>query len=468
MGSNNGSTPGFDPASVLIIGGGISGLATAWFLHQHGVKVTVLESRKSVGGALLTSRSDHWLVEHGPNSTLQKPGRPEDALGRLVEQLGLEERLLTANESANIRYVVRDGRLQALPTSPPAFLKTPVFSWRAKLRLLAEPFIKPGREEESIATFVRRRLGEEFLNYAIEPFISGVYAGNPRELSVRAAVPRIHELEQNHGSLIRGAMALGKAHKQTGMPKGRMISFKEGLEELPRAIVKALPEGSVRTGTLVTGVQPDPSGGWRVTWKESHSHTEGSHRAGRVVLAVPAPAAAGMVRDLSATASRLLGEIPYAPIVSMALGFERSAIRHTLNGFGFLIPRKEGIRTLGALFSSTLFPGRSDDRHALITAFIGGSMDASILDDDDTLLVRQVRRDLDRCLGIDAPPSFIRITRYTSAIPQYTMGHLERIRALDSALAETPGLTFRCNWREGISMADCVKNAEATADALME
>nr|CRH07634.1 putative protoporphyrinogen oxidase [Candidatus Magnetococcus massalia] len=455
---------------VVVVGGGISGLSTAWFLHQAGFSVQVLESRERVGGSILTSRiaasegsNESYLIEHGPNSTLQKPGNAEDALGRLIDAMGLESQLLEANPLAARRFIYKGGKLQALPTSPPAFIKTPVFSLMAKLRLLLEPFIGRAEQEESIAEFVTRRLGKEFLDYAIEPFISGVYAGDPKKLSVRAAVAKIYALEKEHGSLIRGAMAMGKVHKASGMPKGRMISFTEGMEMLPRTVAEKLPANTVQTSTKVKGISQD-QGVWTILWQRGEEHH--SSEADYLVLSTPAQVTAQLVRPLSTEAAGLLEGIQYAPIESVALGYPREDVAHPLDGFGFLIPRREGVKTLGGLFSSTLFPGRSPEGKVLLTCFIGGTTNPAMADADDQAVVTQVDRDMVDCLGIQKGAEFVHLTRYKAAIAQYELGHLDRVAGVDRALEGYKGLYLRANWRDGVSVADCVRNGEKTAQTI--
>jgi oxygen-dependent protoporphyrinogen oxidase len=451
---------------VVIVGGGITGLAAAWTLHKSGVPVRLLEAAPRPGGVIDSAEDNEgFLVERGPNSTLQKPGTPDDALGRLIAGAGLEERLVEAGQAGRKRYVLRGGRLQALPGGPPAFLTTRVFSWRAKARLLAEPFIGRAAEEESIARFVTRRLGREFLDYAVEPFISGVYAGDPAALSVRAAVPRIYELERAHGSLIRGAIALGKAAKSAGAPAGRMVSFDRGMAVLPEGLGAALPEGALRTGCRVVGLRRDGEA-WEVAWERGGE--SGVERAQDVVLALPAGAAADLVAPLAEAAAQILRAIAYASIASLALGYAREQVGHPLDGFGFLAPRREGLRTLGGLFSSTLFAGRAPDGRVLITAFIGGTTDPEAAALDDAALAGQVRDDLARALHISGPPAFQRITRWAAAIPQYTLGHLDRLAALDRALAPLPGLHLQASWKGGVSVADCARNGEALARRIAE
>ncbi|WP_130470496.1 protoporphyrinogen oxidase [Candidatus Magnetaquicoccus inordinatus] len=455
---------------VVVIGGGISGLSVAWFLHTHNIPVRVLEARDQPGGAILTSCKQNYRVEHGPNSTLQKPGHPDDALGRLIQQLQLEPHLQVANPLASRRYILRDGQLKALPGSPPAFFLSSFFSWHAKLQLLAEPFRAPGTEEESIAQFVRRRLGEEFFQYVIDPFISGVYAGDPEQLSVQAAVAKIYALERDHGSLLRGALHQGRVLKGAGLPKGRMISFDQGMGLLPTRIAQQLPEGALRSRFKVLSLVPNrQGGGWQIYGVNvlPDGRVAGKTEkmlAKAVVLSVPAPAAAQLVAPFAKIAVSALRAIPYAPIASIALGYSRALIPHPLDGFGFLIPRREGLPLLGTLFSSTLFKDRAPEGQALLTSFIGGATQPALLQQTDGQLIRQVEQDLGHCLGMMPPVDFVYLTRYSAAIPQYTLGHLQRIQQVDADLAPFPGLYLRANWRDGISVADCVRNGEKVAE----
>ncbi|MBF0341739.1 MAG: protoporphyrinogen oxidase [Magnetococcales bacterium] len=447
---------------ILILGGGISGLSLAWFLHRRGLQVTLLEAGQRPGGTIRTVTEQGFRVELGPNSTMQKPGEKEDALGRLVAEVGLQDRLIEADPMAAKRYVMRRGHLRPLPGSPPEFIRSRLFSLRAKLGLMAEPFIGWVEHEENIAGFVKRRLGEEFLSYAVEPFISGVYAGDPRDLSVQAAVPRIYALEKGWGSLIFGAIMTGRAKKAMGAPRGRLVSFDTGMELLPATLAERLPEGCVQCDTEVVSVSPVSGGGWNVTWKNSQGK-QGVEQADKVVLAMPAHAAAKVLFTTLPVASRVLSSIAYAPIASTAFGYAREQVSHPLDGFGFLLPRREQIRMLGALFSSSLFPARAPAGQVLLTTFIGGAMDADALTMPENRLETLVKKDLSACLGIRSEPVYTRMTRYQAAIPQYHLGHLERIAALDRVLEGYPGIYTRANWRGGVSVADCVWNAERLA-----
>ncbi|MBF0145783.1 MAG: protoporphyrinogen oxidase [Magnetococcales bacterium] len=446
---------------AIIVGGGISGLALAYFLQRAGVMVTLVERAARTGGVIRTSRSDGFMVEHGPNSTLHKPGDEADALGRLMEALALQPRV--ANATASRRYVQKSGRLWPLPGSPGDFLRTPLFSPWAKLRLLFEPFHARAPEEESVAAFVRRRLGQEFLDWAIDPFVSGVYAGDPGSLSIRAAVPKIYALEARHGSLIRGALAMRQQGRISGMPKGRLISFDEGMEGLVATLRSRLVDSGANQVRIVTGVRdldlvPSGSGEWAVQGSDGLTV-----RGDGVFLAIPANEAARLLRPLSTAAADDLAGIRHAPVVSMALGFDRDQVGHPLDGFGFLVPGREAMELLGCLFSSTLFPGRATAGQVLLTTFVGGMRHPTVAHRGEEELVAGVIAGLARALAIRGDPKFVQITRYEGAIAQYELGHLARLDRIHQALEPWPGLSLCGNYLGGVSVADRVRNSELLA-----
>ncbi|MGD9708382.1 MAG: protoporphyrinogen oxidase [Halothiobacillaceae bacterium] len=442
---------------TLVIGAGISGLSTAFFLRQRGMDAAVVEASPRAGGNIRTDEHGGYLLEAGPNTLLDN----HPAIRQLIDGLGLGEAVREANREAKRRYVVRDGRAVPLPGSPPAFLTTRLFSFRGKLRLLAEPFIKPADHEESVAAFVRRRLGQEFLDWAIDPFVSGVYAGDPERLSVRAATAKVYALEHEHGSLLRGALkkawAVRKAEVQTG-PVGRMLSFERGLGQLVDALAAALGE-SLFLSTPAQAIR-QVDGGWQV------ETPRGTFGARSLVLALPVAAVADLLEPHVGEAVNALREIPYPPVVSVALGFRREDVAHPLDGFGVLIPSKERRTTLGALFSSTLFEGRAPEGQVVLTAFIGGRRHEEVGDWGDARVIERVLDDLGPILGLRAPPVMTHISRWPRAIPQYELGHLERVAALDTALAVLPGLWTRANWRDGVAVSDCIRNGWVLAERL--
>jgi oxygen-dependent protoporphyrinogen oxidase len=443
-------------SDILVIGAGISGLATAWFLRERGHPVRVLEAAGAPGGCMRTLSRDGFLVEAGPNSTLSKGG----AFDELVRGVGLAGEQIEGNPLAKRRFIVKGGAPVALPGSPLAFLRTPLFSARGKLRLLAEPFIGRAAEEESVAQFVRRRLGQEFLDWAIDPFVSGVYAGDPERLSARAATAKVYALEAEHGSLIRGALARAFRGKASGpQPVGKLVSFRGGMQALPHAIATALGD-AVQFGAGAEAITRAGDGRWQVRAGGA------SLAADRVVLAIAAEQAAQLLAPLDAEMAAELRAIRYPPVMSVALGFERHQVRHPLDGFGMLIPRRERRNTLGTLFSSTLFPGRAPEGQVLLTAFIGGARNEAVAGFDDGVILATVLTDLRALLGIAGDPVFALVNRWPRAIPQYELGHLTRIARIDAGLSKLPGLYTRANWRDGISVADCVTNAQRFAASL--
>lgn len=446
-----------DRLDTLVVGGGISGLTTAFHLAQAGRRVAVLEAADRVGGAIETfsdGSDTGWRFEMGPNTVLEN----NPSVGRLLRDSGMEGEKITTAPSAKRRYLYKGGRLVPLPGGPGGFLTTPLFPASAKLRLLREPWIAPAPAdvEETIAQFVRRRLGQAFLDYAVGPFVSGVYAGDPERLSVRWAVPRIHGLEVEHGSLIRGAFARRKGPSMGSTP-GAMISFREGLEELPRKLAREI--GDVRTGVLCHKVVRTEEG-FRV------ETSTGPVEAARVVLAVPADVAARLLEEATAGASRLFAEIPYAAVAILSLGFRREAVGHPLEGFGFLAPRKEGVNVLGCLFPSEIFPGRAPAGHVALAAVAGGRTNPEIVGWDDERFAATLLSELRGPLGLKGEPVFRLIRRWPRAIPQYELGHgrfVERAREIEQAL---PGLHLGGNYLQGVSVPDCIKNATALAEAL--
>ena len=337
---------------VAVIGGGLTGLTAAWHLRRAGVPVVVFEAAATPGGVIASTRDGDWLWETGPNTLLE--GTAD--ITAFVDAAGLGARRQYAADAAKNRYVVRDGRLVAMPTSPLGFVGTKLFSWRAKLGLIGEIWRPraPADAEESVADFVERRLGREFLDYAINPFVGGVYAGDPRRLSVRHGFPKLHALEQEHGSLLRGAF---KRRNTSGGPKGRIFSFPEGLAELPRALAASLGD-AVRYSAGVQTVRPS-AGHWDVVSAAAGGPRTESFAS--VLCALPADALAALRFENVPSASRLteLREIEQPPVVSIFTGYRREDVAHPLDGFGLLMPEVERRRILGSLFSSTLFPGRA-------------------------------------------------------------------------------------------------------------
>jgi oxygen-dependent protoporphyrinogen oxidase len=448
-------------SDVLVIGAGLSGLVAAFRARKAGLSVTVLEARARPGGVIGSERRGGVLLERGPNSGLDTT----PLINALLTDLGIADQRVDGSRESSRRYVVRGGRLVALPTSPGAFLGTPLFSTRAKLRLFAEPFIRksPADAEESIAQFVRRRLGSEFLDYAIEPFVAGIYAGDPEQLSVPAAFPRLHALEQRYGSLIKGAI-MGARERKKSADKAKnaaaSFSFREGMQTLTDALGRAV--GGIECDVRVGTIQPGADGMFTVTGERAG--TSLVRRARAVIVATPAYAAADLVRAVAPEAAAALAAIPYPPVTVVGSAYRRTDIAHPLDGFGFLAPAKERPAVLGSLFSSTMFEGRAPADTVVLTTFVGGRRNPELATAGDENLASAVHGELVRLVGARAQPLWREITRWARAIPQYTMGHLGRIAAVEQAERVVPGLYFCANYRGGVSIGDCVKAGHAIAE----
>jgi oxygen-dependent protoporphyrinogen oxidase len=439
---------------AAIIGGGITGLTAAYELQQRGVACTVYESTDRVGGAIRTVQEDGFLVECGPNSILDT--HPD--LGRLIARLGLERNKLPASPAAQNRFIVRDGKPIALPASPPAFFTSKAFSAGAKLRLLREPFIRSkSNESESLADFVVRRIGKEFLDYAINPFVGGVYAGDPAKLSTARAFPKLYALEQKYGSLIKGALMGAKERRQreeVASKDARMFTFDDGMEVLPRQLAAKLGD-AVRLNTPVNGIQRLDSGRWRVNGEE---YTD-------VLLAIPTHAMPELDVPFDLAP---LGEIYYPPVASLSLGFSETRIMHPLNGFGMLIPRVENRYALGALFPSSIFPGRAPGGAVLLTVFAGGSMAPEKAMEKEENMLQHALGDLRDLLGLDGEPEYTRISIWPRAIPQYTVGYEKYLTLMTHIEAEHPGIHFAGHYRDGISVANSILSGIDVAEKICE
>ena len=450
-------------ADVVVVGAGLSGLTAAFRLAQQGVRLRVVESAARPGGVIGSVRRDGALYEQGPNSGLDTT----PLVNELLAAAGIAGERVDAEAAAAKRYILRGGQLSPLPTSPPAFFATRLFSWKAKLALLREPFVKPAAAdaEETVAAFVRRRLGDEFLDYAIEPFVAGIYAGDPEKLSVPAAFPRLAALEQKYGSLIRGQI-IGARERKRSAEKAKnaavSFSFRGGMQALTDALARGLP---IDHGVRAAGLRREADGTFVLECGRGAERFE--LRARSVVLAVPAYEAARIVACLAPEAATALEAIVYPPVATIASCYRRADVAHPLDGFGFLAPRKESPPILGCLFSSSMFAGRADSSTVLLTTFVGGVRSGALALKPEEELAADVSTALQGYLGARQPLWQV-VTRWPQAIPQYTLGHLRRIAAVERAEAEAPGLRLCANWRGGVSVADCIKSAHASVEAVQQ
>ena len=457
---------------VVVLGAGISGLTCAFTLQRHGVEVLVIEKSDRAGGVIQSERVDGYLIERGPNST-----RGTTELLTLIEELGIEGEMLEGNPKAPA-YVYFNGRMRAVPMNPVALLKCDLLSAGGKFRLLKEPFIAPRQsaEEESVADFVGRRLGGEIAERLVAPFVSGIYAGDSRRLSMQAAFPALANLESGSGSLFQGGLAKiqqAKRERKETPPQAkrklpRSVSFRSGLGFLTETLRARLGDTLLlNTECAVRANLPDEGPGrFRLTLIREGK--ENFLNCDRLIIATPAHVAAGQVRPLSEEVSRCLSEVESPPLTVLHLAYEKSQVANPLDGFGLLVAPSEGLNVLGCLFSSSQFGNRAPEGMALLTVFIGGVLHTGLtqLTDEETVAV--ARADLDRMLGISTPPHVLSVTRWQRAIPQYNLGHAGRIKQIEAALRRIEGLHLIGNYLHGVSVGDCVKQAAQMAARLGE
>lgn len=473
---------------VLVIGGGIAGLATAYELHRRGVPFLLFEDRPRAGGVVLSEEVDGFVLDAGPDSLLvQKP----DGI-TLCQELGLGDRLVPT-KPPRLAYIQRGGRLYQLPaasvlgipTQWGPFVKSGLFSWAGKMRMAAE-MVVPARTEdtdESIGAFMRRRFGAEATDYLAEPLLAGIHAGDVDRLSIRALFPRFVETERAHGSLLRafrrsapapGRPASTGTHPGTatarrspgggspGSADGAFRSLPGGLSELIRAVVATLPADAIRLKTRVTAVAR--AGGDYVVETEAGE----TFRAARIVLATPAFATSPLIRSLDGRLADLCAEIPYASAATVAMAFDRTSVRHPLNGSGFVVPKVEGTGILAGSWLSSKWPNRAPDGRVLMRTFLGGARDPHAIELDDDAMVLRSLQALTPLVGITAAPLFTRVYRWERANAQHEVGHLDRMAAIDRALAAHPGLYLTGSAYRGVGIPDCVADGRATGRSVAD
>lgn len=439
---------------IGVLGAGIAGLTAAHRLQQNGVDVQVLEATDRPGGVIRSDRQNGFLVECGPNTV-----RSTALLDELVRDLNLVDERVWADDAASRRYIVRDGEPLPLPSSLGSFLTTDLLSGYAKLRLLAEPFIgrRPDNSEgESLAAFTRRRLGPEVLDYAVAPFVGGVFAGDPEQLSARHTFEQLVRWEQEYGSLFWGALRSGGSDAENDAPSG-LFSFQEGLETLPRTLAEALDDCIVYEAS-VSRVQTDGEQ-WRVHVEDSAE----PYKFDALICTIPLHEFEHI--DFEESLDRPPPhDVSYPPVRVVALGYKRSAVEHPLDGFGVLVPPVEDFDVLGTLFSSTLFPDRAPEDHVLLTTFVGGARNPKLAERSPSAVQSVVEDDLEHLLGVHGTPTFTRHVFWPNAIPQYTLNYGRVKDVLNALEAEHSGLYFAGNYREGVSVGDAAASGASAAD----
>ncbi len=444
--------------SIAVLGAGVTGLTAAFRLAQRGHRVRLFEAAGRVGGAVRTERTDGWLIEAGPNSLLS--GDP--ALAALIRDLDLASEVVAANPAAKNRYIVRRGQALAAPISPPAFLGSSLFSFGAKLRLFAEIFARPRvrTSDLSLEEFIRSHFGQELVDYGLNPFVGGVYAGNPKKLSARYSFPQLWEIEQKHGSIIRGQIAAAKAKKARGEPRGGIISFARGLQTLPDTLAARLPAGVLMLNARIEALVPGKP--WSLVWNDgANAHTE---QFDAVVTALPAPALAALrFGTLGERPLAALDAIEHPPVSSLFLGFRREQVAHPLDGFGVLVPEVERRAVLGVLFSSSLFAGRAPDGHVALTVMVGGARQPELARLPAEKLFAAVEPDLRGLLGVTGAPVFSRHNFWPRAIPQYQLGYDTHLATMAACERANPGLFIGGQARDGIALPACLAAGEKLA-----
>ncbi len=452
--------------TVVIVGGGLSGLSLAYRLQQAAphVAITLLEKDGRPGGKVHTEARDGFRVEWGPNGFLDS--KPTTAA--LCRDLGLGECLVSASEAAaRNRYLFLRGRLLRLPDSLGSFLRSPVLSWRGKWGLLTERFRAPRRDvgDESIDAFARRRAGDEVADVLADAFVTGIHAGDPKLLSLRATFPRLAELEEQHGSIMKGFAAAArqrraeaKARGEVYQRPGKMWSFREGLQ----ALIDALRAGLRSPPLLGAGARRVERREGRPAWS-----VRGEGRqcwdADAVVLACPADEQAAILADLDAGLAEQISGIPYNRVAVVALGYRLADVSFPLDGFGFLVPQRDHRDLLGVQWCSSIFPERAPPGTVLLRAMCGGWSRAEMVGWDAARLLAAVRAELRAALGVTAEPVFRRLVRWERAIPQYHLGHRERVARIEERARQYPGLFLAGNAYRGVAMNDCTEQAVTLA-----
>lgn len=459
------------PPRIAVVGGGIAGLAAAHRLVElsrdrgRTIQLVLYEAGRKLGGTISTERSGGFVIEAGPDSFLTE--KPE-AL-RLCERIGATGRLIGTREEFRRTYVVRGNRLHALPegfmllapTRFWPFVTTSLFSWPGKLRMALELLVPRRREEadESLAAFVTRRFGREALQRAAQPLVGGIYTADPERLSLAATMPRFIAMEREQRSLILAMWRQQRRAATAGTSGARwslFASFDQGMQTLVDLLAQRLPEGVVRLGTRVDALLA-AEGGWRLDGEEMYD---------AVILAAPAHASADLLTATDRPLADELRAIPYASSATVTLAYRREDVPHPLDGFGFVVPAIEGRSILACTFSSLKYAGRAPAGFVLLRGFVGGALQPQLLEQEDSSLIASVRRDLADLLGVSAEPILVRLNRYPRSMPQYHVGHLDRVARISDQIERHRGLRLAGNGYEGVGIPDCVRSGEKAAESV--
>jgi oxygen-dependent protoporphyrinogen oxidase len=443
------------------VGGGISGLVCAYALRKAGIDAQLVEASPRPSGVIRSERRDGFLLELGPQSF-----NGTAPLIELCRDLGIEGQLVQAPRHA-ARYVLVDGALRQVPLSPPAFFASSLFSAGTKWSILRDLFgtSRPPEQDESVAAFVRRKFSAELLERLVGPFVSGIYAGDPEQLSLRGAFPQLHAAEKSAGSIVRGMMRAARAKKG---PRERptLLSFRDGNETLIHALATRLGS-ALRCGAEVTRIQPGAGGAAeKFEVRINAGGSEEIIEAGQLILATPTNVSAKLLNYVDVSFERALGGVVYAPVAIVSLGYRKSDVGHTLEGFGFLVPRSTGLSILGSVWNSSLFPGCAPDGHVLLTSFVGGATDPQAVTRGSPDLISLVHQEIAPVLCLRQAPIFSNVEIYERAIPQYNLGYTHRLEALEALRPKYPDLWLTGNYLRGPAIGACVEQALAVAEGI--
>jgi oxygen-dependent protoporphyrinogen oxidase len=443
---------------ALVVGGGISGLVCAYVLRKAGIEVLLVEASPRPGGVIHSITRDGFLLELGPQSFSGTA-----ALRQLCKELDISDQLLDAPPRAP-RYVLVNGALCPVPLSPTAFFTSSLIDGTTKWGLLRDIFSKsvPPDSDESVAAFVRRKFSAQLLDRLVGPFVSGIYAGDPERLSVRSAFPQLYEAEKAAGSIIRGMFRIARA--KTG-PRDRatLNTFRDGNETLVRAIGNNLGD-ALRTQVGITGISKGDEGDFEIQLESKNK--QDSLTAQALILCTPTNMTGTLLGQLDSQFAALFHSVEYAAVAVVSLGYRKSDVSHSLNGFGFLVPRSSGLRVLGTVWNSSLFPGRAPDGHTLLTSFVGGVTDPSAGKLPPEELATLVHREISPLLSIKNDPIFSNVTIWPRALPQYNLGHGDRLARIAQLQSQFPGLWLAGNYLRGPAIGSCVEQALAVAEGV--
>ena len=471
---------------IIIIGGGIAGLSAAYYAvratasaregSQSPLQVTVLEAGNHWGGKITTDRvsfdDGDFIIEGGPDTFLAT--KPWGVA--LCKELGLSDRLHGTNQKQKNTYVLHRNKLQPLPdglammipTNVPSILKSQLVSWPGKARMGLDFLLpsKNGHHDESLGHFVSRRLGREAYENLIEPLMSGIYAGDGDQLSLRSTFPYLHDLEHKYGSLARGALKMRQGMAARGQStqgsRSAFLTPTTGLAEIVEKLVESLkPKANLLLNTSVTSIMRNSAFDIRL---ENGKILE----ADSVIFATPAPVSGSILAPLDSELASILGGIPYASTATVTLAYRQSDLFRPLDGYGYVIPRREGRRALACTWTSTKFPHRAPDGYALIRVFVGRAGQESDIPWDEAGLLDLAREELELTLGITAEPLVSRVFIWEAAMPQYNLGHPEKLAKIDAAIEKHPGLALAGNGYRGIGIPDCIHSGELAVQKILE